>query len=169
MLDKDISAELTCQLFNYSLDPDQGSHLYEALSYFWGDAHDTEPIFIGKQSFPVTPNLHTALLRLRNLSIKRILWIDAVCIDQVHTTEKQVQIQCMAKIYSNADRVIVWLGEDGEDADDSDQALEHTRTAAENESAGKLHNNQKVMALLQRPWFERIWVSWWVLDTIHRN
>ncbi|KAK3949482.1 hypothetical protein QBC32DRAFT_266659 [Pseudoneurospora amorphoporcata] len=54
----------------------------------------------------------------------------------------------MAKIYAKASRVIVWLGEE---AAGSDQALEEIRIAAEDNKAG-------ILALLQRPWFRRIWV-----------
>jgi hypothetical protein len=52
--------------------------------------------------------------------------VDAVCIDQKNDKEKVQQIQIMPKIYSQANRVLVWLGEA---ADNSDQALEEIRAA----------------------------------------
>ena len=64
----------------------------------------------------------------------------------------------MAKIYSQASRVIVWLGDA---ADDSDQALEEIRAAGSIVSQNVPHEvaiGKKVFALLQRPWFRRIWV-----------
>jgi Heterokaryon incompatibility protein (HET) len=39
------------------------------------------------------------------------LWIDAICIDQTNEIEKASQIPLMGNIYSNAELVIVWLGE----------------------------------------------------------
>ena len=75
----------------------------------------------------------------------------------------------MAKIYSKAARVLVWLGET---AGDSDTALEGIRIAAENESTSSLDGKtikQAIFALLQRPWFRRIWVSDWTRDSIRRN
>jgi hypothetical protein len=65
----------------------------------------------------------------------------------------------MAKIYSKASHVIVWLGDM---ADNSDQALEEIRVAAQKESPNSLNDKtlkQAILALLQRPWFRRIWVS----------
>jgi hypothetical protein len=151
-----MTASIKCQLFNYSLETGQGNHRYEALSYVWGDSKNTVPISIGRQPFHVTKNLHSALLSLRNHSMERILWVDAVCIDQTNNEEKESQIQSMVKIYSQANCVVVWLGED---ADDSQQALEEIRIAAAEESTNTMYDNQKVIALLQRSWFERIWVS----------
>jgi hypothetical protein len=52
--------------------------------------------------------------------------VDAVCINQTNGTEKEQQILLMAKIYGQANRVIVWLGEA---AHNSDQALEDIRVA----------------------------------------
>lgn len=64
----------------------------------------------------------------------------------------------MAKIYCKANRVIVWLGEA---AADSDQALKEIRVAADEESIRSSRNEgnqQAIFALLQRKWFQRIWV-----------
>jgi hypothetical protein len=152
-------AGIKCQLFNYSLGSGQGdhqeNHLYEALSYVWGDPIETSAICIDNQPFNVTKNLHSALSRLRNHALERILWIDAICIDQTNQKEKQHQIRSMANIYTSADRVIIWLGDD---ADDSQQALKDIRVAANEESIDTIYNNRRIITLLQRPWFERIWV-----------
>jgi hypothetical protein len=154
---EDESADIQCELFEYSLQRlCQGNHLYEALSYVWGNPDEKLPIFIGKQRFDVTVNLHAALSRLRNHSIERILWIDAIGIDQENQEEKEHQIQFMARIYNQANRVIVWLGET---AEDSDLALEEIRVAGEKKSASLNETSQHaLLALLQRPWFRRIWV-----------
>jgi hypothetical protein len=64
----------------------------------------------------------------------------------------------MAKIYSKAHRVLVWLGET---ADDIEGALEDIHFAANQESneCSKKEVNQKaILNLIQRPWFQRIWV-----------
>ncbi|EDO04690.1 hypothetical protein SS1G_07173 [Sclerotinia sclerotiorum 1980 UF-70] len=65
----------------------------------------------------------------------------------------------MAKIFGQANRVIVYLGEA---ADDSDQALEGIRVAAEGESPNVIVNEmdqRPILELLKRPWFQRIWAS----------
>jgi hypothetical protein len=154
---KDKTANIQCELLEYSLQNSCGTHLYEALSYVWGNPDEKLPIFIHEHSFDVTINLRAALSRLRNHSFERILWVDAICINQANQDEKEHQIQFMSKIYGQANRVIVWLGEA---EDDSDQALEAIRTVAEDELTNVSNNNQKaIFALLQRDWFERIWVS----------
>ncbi len=61
----------------------------------------------------------------------------------------------MAEIYSTASRVIVWLGEA---QNDSDQALEDIRSAADAEFPVNRPNKQAILTLLRQPWFERIWV-----------
>jgi hypothetical protein len=155
---RDKVADIQCELFDYSLHELHGTHLYEALSYVWGDPNENFRIFVRGNRFNVTINLHAALLRLRNHSIERILWIDAICINQADDKEKENQIQFMAKIYGQANRVVVWLGET---ADDSDLAFEEIRSVR-----GKRPDDQPldsnvasaVLALLQRPWFRRIWV-----------
>jgi hypothetical protein len=151
---------MQCELVEYTLqDPGKGTHLYEALSYTWGCSDKPCSISINKQNLAVTENLHAALLRLRNRSFERILWIDAICINQENLKEQGQQVQLMAKIYSQATRVLVWLGET---ADNSDTALERIRISAENKFDNSLNNKvvqQTILKLLWRPWFQRIWVS----------
>jgi hypothetical protein len=153
-------ADIECELFEYSLkDSGKRNHLYEALSYAWGGSDKPLFIFIKEHKLPVTVNLHTALSRLRDRSLTRIIWVDAVSIDQENLKERGDQVQFMAKIYSKANRVIVWLGEM---ADNSDNALEGIRVAAQQESTNSLNDKtlqRAILALLQRPWFRRIWVS----------
>ena len=148
---KDETADIQCELFEYSLQ--YSIHLYEALSYVWGNPDKTLPIFLHNCSFNVTVNLHAALSRVRNHSIERVVWVDALCINQANQKEKGYQIQSMAKIYSQANRVIVWLGEA---EDDSDQALEAIRVGPGKKSTKEWDNgmvSHAVLAVLQRPWF----------------
>lgn len=168
---EDKEAPIRYELFHYSLqESSKRTHPYDALSYVWGGSNKPQSIFIHEHNptsgydstsefdLPVTENLHEALLRLRDHSIERILWIDAVCINQKDEREKEIQILSMAKIYAQAKCVIVWLGET---ADGSDQALEEIRVAGGKEPEHFWNDEkiqQAVIALLQRPWFRRIWV-----------
>jgi hypothetical protein len=155
----DEAAPLQCELCNYSLQKlGTRTHLYEALSYVWGNQHETLPICVDEGQFAVTVNLHAALSCLRDRSFERVIWVDAVCINQKDQEERTQQVQFMAKIYSKAHRVIVWLGKE---AVDTEGALEDICLAASGESTGrskKQVNQQAIMNLLQRPWFQRIWV-----------
>ena len=156
---EDEATLLQCELRNYSLQTsDTRTHLYEALSYVWGNKDETLPIYVDGVEFPVTVNLHAVLLRLRDRSLERMIWVDAVCIDQNNPKERNHQVQLMAKIYSKAHRVIVWLGMETEDIEG---ALENIRLAANEElteRSKKEMNQQTILNLLQRPWFQRIWV-----------
>ena len=167
---EDETAPIQCQLFNYSLqESNKGPHLYEALSYVWGDLNNPQPIYIDKHPFVVTENLHLALSHLRNRNFERIIWVDAVCINQTNDEEKEQQIQFMVKIYGQANRVIVWLGKMTEN---SDQALEEILLAAGQKptnSSNKEMVHQAIVALLQRPWFERIWVRQLTPNKVRTN
>ncbi|TGO13444.1 hypothetical protein BTUL_0069g00110 [Botrytis tulipae] len=158
MPSKDLTSPINCRLHDYSLrESDKGTHLYEALSYVWGSSNKPKVVFINEDSLPVTANLYTALLHLRDRTFERIIWVDSICINQEDNTEKGHQIQLMAKIFGQANRVIVYLG-DAED--DSNQALESIRVAAEGKSLEQGINemNQRgIFGLLKRPWFQRIW------------
>ncbi|CAG9987748.1 unnamed protein product [Clonostachys byssicola] len=83
---------------------------FEALSYTWGDPTDLLPIEANGETMQVTRNLATALTYLRNISSARHLWIDALCINQMDTDERNAQVAIMGTIYRTARRVVSWLG-----------------------------------------------------------
>lgn len=60
----------------------------------------------------------------------------------------------MAKIYAKASGIIIWLREA---TPDSGQALEDIRIAAEQRAKLSI-NESAIIRLLERPWFQRIWV-----------
>ena len=163
--DIDKSANIHCQLFEYPLQDCSGFHTYEALSYVWGRSQKKMHIVIHGCSFDVTDNLYDALLELRNHTLERTMWVDAICINQAAQREKEDQIKIMAKIYGQAARVIVWFGEA---AIDSDQALDSIRIAGIETSCrspNKEVTEKSILALLQRPWFRRIWVREYLIKT----
>jgi hypothetical protein len=61
-------------------------------------------------------NLMLALLHLRYPLHPRTLWIDAICINQSNTDEKNHQVSLMKKIYRRAHSVFAWLGPEGHDS-----------------------------------------------------
>ncbi|KAK0627771.1 heterokaryon incompatibility protein-domain-containing protein, partial [Immersiella caudata] len=172
---QDYHAPIQCEIFEYPLRKlNRGPHLYEALSYVWGSEENQQPIWIqSNRRLSVTWNLHVALLHLRNPFFDRILWVDAICINQDPAErEKGHQVQMMADIYANANRVVVWLGEASADSDiafdalkgaargkfmklDEEEDLEDVQKKAPGES---LEERRAVFAVLERPWFQRIWV-----------
>jgi hypothetical protein len=101
---------IKCRRFRVSLDAID-MYSYEALSYVWGDATNRTDIVCDGLLFSVTISLAEALRKLRLPHRSRLIWVDAICIDQCNLLEKNSQIPIMGKIYSIADRVVVWLGE----------------------------------------------------------
>ena len=83
---------------------------YKCLSYTWGDQESIWPLLINGQMFRVRQNLFDFLqvARKKTRRIKSI-WIDALCIDQANTFERNHQVQHMGEIYSHAKEVVVWL------------------------------------------------------------
>jgi hypothetical protein len=85
--------------------------IYEALSYTWGSNHLLRSIVLNDTPFHITRNLEIALRHLRLPHTSRQVWIDAICINQDDDVERGEQIQLMRKIYTQAEQVLVWLGE----------------------------------------------------------
>ncbi|PVH69609.1 HET-domain-containing protein, partial [Cadophora sp. DSE1049] len=92
---------------------DDGKHAnppYDALSYMWGTPNGAKTIQLNQDdNFKVTSNLAAALHALRLRDQPRVIWIDAICINQNNVQERSDQVQLMRKIYQNAATVYVWL------------------------------------------------------------
>jgi len=63
----------------------------------------------------------------------------------------------MHRVYSIADRVLVWLGEAGDGSDDVMDALEGNTNRVE-AMRGDTARRQIVDAVLSRPWWDRVWI-----------
>lgn len=90
---------------------------FEALSYTWGSTADQKTITLSGRPWKVTQNLFSALQHLRLPDRDRILWVDALCINQADNNEKSLQVDQMRRVYagnSSTERVLVWLGDDPE-------------------------------------------------------
>lgn len=85
---------------------------FEALSYEWRDKFGTIPIQCSDQRILVSPNCKAAMEHLRLPSKPRVLWIDAICINQQDLQERNQQVTMMSDIYRFASAVLMWLGED---------------------------------------------------------
>jgi hypothetical protein len=89
---------------------------YQALSYAWGPPDSGNSILVGGKPFEVRKNLwdflNEACTRQINLREEQpgFLWIDAICIDQSQVGERNHQVAMMGRIYSEARKVLVWLG-----------------------------------------------------------
>jgi ankyrin repeat protein len=158
---------------------------YEALSYTWGGSHKAHDIEVGDGMMAVTQNLSLALRSLRKSEEDRILWIDAVCIDQENDKEKSHQVHQMGLIYAQAARVLIWLGSSTlmtdlvfdemsrfekrvvrrkcGDLDVSDEQYQGVLSSVhilDGNGETQLTEDAEIGLedLLSRPWFERAWI-----------
>ncbi|KAI1130962.1 heterokaryon incompatibility protein-domain-containing protein [Nemania abortiva] len=148
---------------------------FEALSYVWGSDKKKSRVYSSKGWILVTENLNNALKYLRYEDRPRMLWIDAICVNQENVQERSQQVAIMGDVYQFAKRVIVWLGPE---TDDSTFALEvlHSlgsemhvdwqsdtlKPFADGSDPPKLlpYGERELTAiydLFHRPWFERLW------------
>ncbi|KAI1321274.1 heterokaryon incompatibility protein-domain-containing protein [Xylariaceae sp. FL0255] len=111
-----IHVSLSIVNLTSSSSPPSSPPVYEALSYCWGNALDTVIISCNGQPFSVTRNLESALRHLRQKEGHRVIWADAICIDQANLVERACQVNLMREIYQTASRALVWLGEDAADS-----------------------------------------------------
>jgi Heterokaryon incompatibility protein (HET) len=102
-----VACGIECRIVHVSLDD---SPVYDALSYVWGERKDLTSITVEGLPFPVTANLHGPLSRLQS-SVTRLIWVDAICINQNDLVERSKQVVKMGDIFKQAREVIVWLGD----------------------------------------------------------
>ena len=88
----------------------QESVEYYALSHCWGLVDDITEILCNKEPYFITHSLRVALERVRSPKHSCLLWVDALCIYQHDDYERNQQVSVMKQIYSQASRVLVWLG-----------------------------------------------------------
>ncbi|KAL4947954.1 heterokaryon incompatibility protein-domain-containing protein [Aspergillus filifer] len=173
------SDEINCTMHVVPFD---GQPVYEALSYVWGNSRVRKRICLNDHDFEVTENLWLAMRRLRNTSTPRVIWIDAICINQEDDDEKSQQVAMMGEIYKGCMGCIIWLGESSENAEEGVQSVTAAQafellgilatgkhlpelpcfSAVEDQRMNiseryEAHFNA-LEQLLNLPWWRRIWV-----------
>jgi hypothetical protein len=155
-----------CALHHESL---SNSGPYEALSYTWG-SDVLQPILLNQHVFHVRANLASALKHLRRKDSSRVLWVDALCINQADVEERNLQVMRMGAIYQKAFSVCAWLGPEEDNSDEAIGLLKQMRTSSGCnymlQNLGIKGNNndfsfprwQALSLLMARPWFRRRWV-----------
>jgi hypothetical protein len=163
---------IECRLYQAYLDGTD-TVPYDALSYTWGGTDKKSTVTVNEKTFDITKNLHSALQHLRSEDTDRVLWVDAICIDQSNELERGHQVQRMCKIYSQAEEVLVWLGQAADETDlfmDSLRRLEEYSSIYKHRSWDLMQRNtfwllvpqdqtskprEGLELLLKRPWFSR--------------
>jgi hypothetical protein len=178
---------------SYELPPDElnsrSGPEYEALSYTWGTADNSEIAYVlgpsgeGFTTIQIQQNLASSLRHMRHESNPRTLWVDAVCINQENILERNIQVSRMADIYRLAYRVVVWLGPESTNSKLAMSALEYVGSKVEVFKDGARHCSptasisqrywykadtelpydratwEAILDIFNRPWFDRLWVT----------
>lgn len=100
--------EIHCELVSVRLEsPPQ----YEAISYAWGTSFNNTRIFLDGMPCSTRHNLVQCLRSLQRKDQIRVIWVDALCINQTDVEEKNTQVAYMSQIYRFAFRTLIWLGD----------------------------------------------------------
>lgn len=160
---------------------DQHHPKFEALSYTWGGTQGTRYIhLVDGSTLKVGQNLYNALQDLRMAFQPRVIWIDALSINQDWEEERNQQVKRMQHIYSRASRVVVWLGPESQNSTLALRTLEYLGQQVEYTKSNfwlpapfrkekdwwlpehRIDYSPEVwdaiVQLVQRPWFGRLWI-----------
>jgi hypothetical protein len=132
--------------------------VYDALSYMWGDPTFSGKIVLDGEEFPVTGSLETALRHLRRPVGVRLLWADAVCINQRDKRERGNQVHLMKEIYSRSQIVRVWIDVDLPLDDPGVRKLFYLQLQGDQlgDDPGVW---KRLVPLLQNPYWDRLWIQ----------
>ena len=175
------SQTIRCTLRTCRLDD---KPIYDALSYHWGDPSRTSHVICNGARLDITANLDEALRQLRTDGDPKVLWVDAICVNQKDLDERTHQVALMRDVYQQARRTVVWLGEASVRSDSAiDTCEQFVRALYAREDAMNIlsdFNNRNpylppsdtlkslaapsakealsLVSTFKRPWFRRIWV-----------
>jgi hypothetical protein len=136
---------------------------YEALSYVWGSPRYQSTISVNGFAMPTFKGVFRAMQALRKPDTERLVWIDAICINQHNINEQSCQVSMMSDIYGMAGSVVVYLGDATEDTSEAIRVLQYFldpngMTEEPPWMHLKLSEVENVLQdILRRSWFERVW------------
>lgn len=163
-----FSGFIDASLESISLGP--GTASYEALSYVWGSENSLHRILVNKRSLYVASNLHDLLHARSSIWRERIVWVDAICINQRDEIEKAAPVLKITDIYKKASRVVAWLGDehDASMAASKIQFIYSTIRLFPNWVPIDLYNNfrcaqhgpewQAFVKVIRNPYFSGAWI-----------
>ncbi|KAK3369381.1 heterokaryon incompatibility protein-domain-containing protein [Lasiosphaeria ovina] len=136
---------------------------FEAVSYRWDPNSPPQPILLDGQRFMVSGSLYTMLAYLRHEDSPRLLWVDALCINQADNDEKSWQVTGMGRIYRAAGAVLGWLGPSTKGFNplatiSLSGALRQLRKSLLGLFRGRRNQWLDVILLLSNEWFSRVWI-----------
>lgn len=141
---------------------------YVVLSYRWGTSTAEHEIVMNGRQFYVRRNLWDFLNVIREQPAM-FLWIDALCINQNDTEERNQQVRIMGQIFQSAAMVLSWLGAANPDVEQAFDLMSSvwSLSASETESdqLPLLRSDQSedklwqcIAELCEFPYWSRVWV-----------
>ena len=85
---------------------------YETISYVWGTTSEKSGWIVLNSIFVIPICARNAIRRMRLPDQERVLWIDAVCINQLDIQERNRQVTLTELVYSMASANLIYFGED---------------------------------------------------------
>jgi len=168
----DYPVHLTLETYKHNDSPDYPD--YETVSYTWGgednDNTPSRPVFVGPYWDVLfqTKNCWDMLRSIRPWRGVRMVWIDALCINQDNFKERGEQVAKMKQIYEECFRVIVYLGPDIASplrgrfpSRRGFEELDQYSSSLRGKESSKLELERiwpTMRDLLQKRYFSRVWV-----------
>lgn len=154
---------------------------YYAVSYTWGDPNKITTIGVNSKLLEVRQNCQYVLWQARHLARSKYIWIDAICINQEDSEEKNHQVAMMGTIFGNAAHVLACIGPHAHDSEFAMQCLGQVRPSAylgssllqwpgywfffqamrwvfARDITEVVRASKAIRTLLERPYFERVWI-----------
>lgn len=139
---------------------------YETVSYTWGgeqgDSSPCRPIFVGPywDVLLQTENCWQMLRYARPTRGIRLLWVDAICINQDNDEERAIQVAMMAQIYNNCERTLVYLGPEIVKWHPKHlperKGLHELADAGQSRNCSEVEDHRKLLE--SRKYFTRLWI-----------
>lgn len=147
---------------------------YEALPYTSGSPVVKRIISIDGQTCTIRENLWLALYDIPSpfKEQKPLLWIDALCIDQNDTRERN-QVSQMDEVFKHANRVLVWLGLEAPEDPNALEFIKNTnlqltlRTANDSSYHFDIGSEAKAWKTVARLCQRVYWTGLWIIQEVH--
>ncbi len=135
---------------------------FTTLSYTWGAVEHTRSITLYGQPFPILTTVYPILEALcdgSKFDSEAWYWVDKICINQANLEERASQVRLMGRVYATSARRAVWLSPA---TDEMDRAVDlFVQLSAWNYSDELSFIDATEWrtwgALLQLPWWRRVW------------
>jgi hypothetical protein len=98
---------------------------YETISYCWGDSTQLDLIELSGHTISAPASSVEALERMRLPHRDRVLWIDALCINQADVDERSSQVAIMDRIFEDTIGNLIYLGEGDKTTASAVESIQH--------------------------------------------